>query len=163
MNGIAYIAHKEGDELTHYGVRGMKWGVRREIGQRARTYAKLQPLYNKVSKKLEKTELKIDTKLARGSNPNQKLLSRQARQLEAFSRIKARRNKAGEGLSDRDKLQGKISVYAKKILKPTAIVGGVLALTTAGMVAANVAYKKNPVFQVAVDGFLSKKLPFVSR
>ena len=29
MNGITYIAHKEGDELFHYGVKGQRWGIRR--------------------------------------------------------------------------------------------------------------------------------------
>ena len=36
MNGITYIAHKEGDELAHYGVKGQKWGVRKEIARDAR-------------------------------------------------------------------------------------------------------------------------------
>ena len=31
MNRVVYIAHKDGDELAHYGVKGQKWGVRREI------------------------------------------------------------------------------------------------------------------------------------
>ena len=30
MNRVVYVAHKEGDELAHYGVKGMKWGVRKE-------------------------------------------------------------------------------------------------------------------------------------
>ena len=39
MNGITYIAHKEGDELAHYGVKGQKWGVRKEIGKDAKAAA----------------------------------------------------------------------------------------------------------------------------
>ena len=33
MNGSTYIAHKEGDELAHYGVKGQKWDVRKDIRQ----------------------------------------------------------------------------------------------------------------------------------
>ena len=37
MNRVVYIAHKEGDELTHYGVKGMKWGVRKKYDDRRNT------------------------------------------------------------------------------------------------------------------------------
>lgn len=45
MNGITYIAHKDGDELAHYGVKGQKWGVRRVEYKTAQN----QKLFNKVN------------------------------------------------------------------------------------------------------------------
>ena len=34
------ITEQYNQELYHYGVKGMKWGVRRKIGRDARSYAR---------------------------------------------------------------------------------------------------------------------------
>ena len=48
------------DELLHYGVKGMKWSVRRSIGKQARQYAYAGRMYKKVSKKIERQESKTN-------------------------------------------------------------------------------------------------------
>lgn len=48
--------------LIHYGVKGMKWGVRRDIKKRSRTAARLEVLSNKNKKKINKAEKSIAKK-----------------------------------------------------------------------------------------------------
>ena len=49
------------DELMHYGVMGMKWGVHR--GQSAKAYAKASNKLNKMSGKINKYQAKATKKM----------------------------------------------------------------------------------------------------
>lgn len=55
----------DNQELMHYGVKGMKWGVRRDMGRRARIAADLEKrseVYTKKARKNLKKTLDIQTK-----------------------------------------------------------------------------------------------------
>ena len=59
MNGITYIAHKEGDELAHYGVKGQKWGARRaelKTAQNQRISSRVNALEKKAYALTKKSE-----------------------------------------------------------------------------------------------------------
>lgn len=43
------------NELMHYGVKGMKWGVRRRIGQKARAAADLERKSNTYAKAVNRS------------------------------------------------------------------------------------------------------------
>lgn len=44
----------DNQELMHYGVKGMKWGVRRDMGRRARIAADLEKRSEVYTKKARK-------------------------------------------------------------------------------------------------------------
>lgn len=53
-----YIKHTETDEHAHYGVLGMKWGVRR--GRTDKAYAKASKKLDKLDRKIEKKNVKTE-------------------------------------------------------------------------------------------------------
>lgn len=77
---------KKNDELMHYGVPGMKWGVRRAIGKRA-----------KIAANLEKRGNIYQIKANRSINKQQKLQSKRIEQWrnsgEKISKMSKKRRK----------------------------------------------------------------------
>lgn len=55
-----YAVQRSDDSLKHYGVRGMKWGVRKAI--KSGNVKRLSKQYNKAAKKLAKLNAKTDIK-----------------------------------------------------------------------------------------------------
>lgn len=53
-----YTNQPDATELYHYGVRGMKWGVRR--GRTAQAYAKASKKLNKLDAKIDKQKAKAE-------------------------------------------------------------------------------------------------------
>lgn len=39
------------NELYHYGVKGMRWGVRRNLGKQSRNSARIKMTYDRTKKK----------------------------------------------------------------------------------------------------------------
>ena len=67
-----YVINENG-ELKHYGVVGMRWGVRRakqylKKGDRQKYGAGIRKTYDKASKELDKRAKKADKKLERAYN-----------------------------------------------------------------------------------------------
>ena len=131
------------DELRHYGVKGMKWGVRRARNSRARDAARLKRMSNKLDKSAAKSENKyqnnkqrikeanrdfelgrisekkrdrIETKNTKKANKN--AINR--KDLEKASEIlKANRGLLIKGLSQEEIKRGEKYVAASEAIKET--------------------------------------------
>ena len=88
-----YQAQYYNEALLHYGVKGMKWGVRRRQRQTARRVKKLDKRVVKLQKKRQKEEIRRTKKAS-----SQKVARLQARQTElenAAKKMNERRKKNG--------------------------------------------------------------------
>ena len=117
MNGVIYIAHKEGDELTHYGVSGMKWGVRREIGRDAKSAAIARGRAISATKQVTKLTTRIDRRKASGRVDNRTLLSRLGSAKKDAVKYQDMEKTLSNGLSDKDIRQGRRAVKLNKAVK----------------------------------------------
>ena len=146
MNGITYIAHKDGDELAHYGVKGQKWGVRREIardargaataGRNSRINARLASKFKRMgSSKFLTTSKKGDGKAPGGLKQglSKALLSASKRRTIKAEKFKKIQKTLSKGLSKDDIAQG------QNYMRKSAIVYGLLAgpLVGVGVVGIN--------------------------
>ena len=101
---MEYVITRQDDELYHYGVKGMKWGVRRAIGRRAKVAATLERNKKTVDKQIAKTSERIK---AYGNDAPVKLRAKN-RQLKDYSaKMELYRNKAIKDISDKDIKQGR--------------------------------------------------------
>jgi hypothetical protein len=120
MNGITYIAHKEGDELIHYGVKGMRWGVRRAIKDAAISSAIEKRVGDRQEKRVNKFESKIAKKSAKGRS-TERLARKQAVARKRMEVARSWQKKFSEGLSDKDIRQGQRQLRNQRIV---ALLGG---------------------------------------
>lgn len=105
------------NELYHYGVKGMKWGVRRDIGRRAKVAATLERNKKVVDKQIARTS---EAMKAYGNNTPAKLRAKNKSLKNYSAKVEIYRNKAIKDLSDRDINQG------RRWLMKAGIVNGLL-------------------------------------
>ena len=105
-----FIVTKDG-ELMHYGVKGMKWGVRRSLGVKARAAALNKKVIDSADKKIKKLET---VKAKKG------LTDRQMRELKTQKAIKKTyektRNSLTKDLSPKDIKRGERVIAARGLL-----------------------------------------------
>ena len=146
MNRIVYIAHKDGDELSHYGVKGQKWGVRKEIARDARgaaTAGRNSRINRRLSAKFERMgSSKFLIKSKRGTGKTVKgikrglsktLLSMSKRRAISADKFEKIQKTLSKGLSKADIAQG------ENYMRKSAVVYGILAgpLVGVGVVGIN--------------------------
>lgn len=122
MNRTIYIAHKDGDELAHYGVRGMKWGVRREIGRDAKSAAIARNRVTAASKQIQKLSTRIGRRVAAGKTDNRHLSVRLNSAKKDAAKYREIETVLSKGLSDKDIKQGRRAVKINKVVR-FALVG----------------------------------------
>lgn len=61
-----YAVQRSGDELQHYGVKGMKWGVKKALA--SGSDKKMARAYKKASKKLKKLQDKADVNIQKAKS-----------------------------------------------------------------------------------------------
>ena len=162
----------ETNYLAHYGVKGMKWGVRRDLKKRSIAGAKLGYKIKKQGRRIQKINDKIYKKMSKGADG------------DALAKLKAKKNNAEKkrtalanvqkklykGLSQSDIDQGKrhvaVSRAVKKVLATTAIAAGVTVAAAGGAVAllarnkfvrtAGKAWTKEAVKQIISGGLITR-------
>lgn len=120
------------NELYHYGVKGMKWGVRRDHAIRARVVAYTRKLNSNQLKKLEKMKLKRDKK-AKYEEDTTKLDAKIKVANKFISNNRRLMNRAMSGLTQKELDRGRRQATA---LNTAGLFTGVLGNIVVGSVQA---------------------------
>lgn len=118
---MEYVITRQDDELYHYGVKGMKWGVRRQLGKQAKVAATLERNKKTVDKQIAKTSEQLKAYGGKMMTDQVAKLRANNKSLKDYSsKMEHYRNKAIKDLSDKDIQQG------RKWLMKAGITSGVL-------------------------------------
>lgn len=125
----SYQQYPRPNDIVHFGVKGMKWGVRRERMKRAREAYALGRGNTRVERNINKVNLKIDKKMGRGKDISNLELKR--KKLKAVqAKIKTLMKTKTKDLTSKELKMGAAQAIVGRMLKSTAIGG--LTLATAG-------------------------------
>lgn len=125
------------DELCHYGVKGMKWGVRRSYGNKAKTAAYLKKTSNKYEKKAAKFTKKAEKATAKGNRDQAKYYNQVAKDMTKRTKdARALRNKLVTNLNQKDIKKG------ERAMTKLMVASTIMTLPTFGLGTASAAAAK---------------------
>lgn len=105
----------ENNSLAHYGVKGMKWGVRHEIATRSRMGAQLGDDLKWASRRTKRIDKMISKREAKGKSTQ--LLKTERAKMDAFVKsTKKLQSQLYSGLSKSDIKQGERYIKGMKFL-----------------------------------------------
>lgn len=111
------------NELLHYGVKGMKWGVRRSIGEKARQYVYADRLYKQSTKYTERLKRKTDL--------SDKQKTRLKQHTDYQKKLEKAMNKLVKDIKPDDIKQAKVDLVIREV--GTLFMGDLVAPTLYGM------------------------------
>ena len=117
-----YIYPRQNYELIHYGVPGMKWGVRRQLAAQARKGAYAKARMEDTQGILDRQEYRIAKRSAKGKS-TERLERRAAKARAKAKKFKAMMNQNYKNLSGADIRQGQREYGAMR----TALVASLIA------------------------------------
>lgn len=106
------------DELCHYGVKGMKWGVRRDIKKRSRFAAQASDYVRRKDYKIESTKQKIFSRKA-ANKPVGRQQDKLAKLQKSRDLVNNYKNQLTKNLSKKDILQGQRFLNGSRALAST--------------------------------------------
>ena len=96
----------EYDELVHYGVKGMKWGVRRKIAKASRRAAQAKSNMDRKQHKMETAKHKIQERANSGKKASKRLVKKYQKSKDSYELVNKYRDTLIKDLSKKDILQG---------------------------------------------------------
>lgn len=126
MNYYMSIDSSQNDFLEHYGVKGMKWGVRREIGRKSKLGYRAGKYAEQYGKQADRLEAKQNS---RGYSSKRASAISNLRKRQ--SQLQKAQKKLYKNLSSADIEQGKRAVKRSNVLKTVGLIafapGGAIA------------------------------------
>lgn len=98
-------------ELYHYGVKGMKWGVRRNIGVKARAAAQYKKFANEATRNVNRLE---ERKVKKGLTDGE--VARLKKNQDLARKYTASRNALIKNMSEKDIKRGERAITRRYIL-----------------------------------------------
>lgn len=118
----------EDNGLIHYGVKGMKWGVRRDIAKRSKMGARIglrASVYDRIASKLEEKEA---YRKNLGLSPDKKRAQKITAYKHLYENYRKAQKKLYSDISEADINRGKKAVKRAMILSPI-LYGGLVGLS----------------------------------
>ena len=117
----------ETNYLAHYGVKGMKWGVRKEIARKARTGGRVGIVADAYAKKRSRYDDKISIAKSSGASSGTltSLKLKRDKYLIEEKRLKSIQNKLYRGLSKEDIDRGRKAAKRSPLI--AQVLGGPIA------------------------------------